>query len=650
MLDVPFLSQSEDLCGGAAAAMVLRYWGQRGIDADSFASLLDRSKAGIQTTVLVADLQRRGWNAAGVRGSDAALRREIDAGRPVIALISDRPGRYHYVVVVAVTDRAIVFHDPARAPFRALAASDFDRRWAETGRWMATITPNSPPPNPKSENPVATAQASPEARLLTANATSCDALVVEGVARARANDLASAERTLASALGCPGPGPMRELAGVRLLQRRWADAASLASAAAAEDPHDQYLWRLLGTAKFLLGDPVGALRAWNVLSEPKIDLVRIDGLTRTRQRVVEHLMGESRGDLLTPAGLLLARRRLADLSSAFSTRVDFMPVPTGLAELHAAVAERSVLPHSTWSLVGLGLSAAAERDVRVETGSLTGGGESLAVDWRFWPNRPRVAVRLAAPSPWGGVWTVDAATERQPFSINGHRLPEASTPDSIERTNARLSAAAWVSPAVRVGVRGGLDRWDSPSRRTYGTAGGFAFLSSRDDRLQAQFDIDIWAGQQRSFGTTNGSVHWQSSTMRTGHVWVGNAGVSFAADQTPLGAWFGGDTGHVRPVLLRAHPLLDDDGLSVERLGRTLVYASGEAQQWWAVRSIVHLGAAVFVDQVQTGRRLEGDSTGDVDAGVGFRLAAPLLPGVVRVDLAKGLRDGATALSVVYAP
>ena len=32
-LDVPFISQTELLCGGAAAAMVLRYWGERGIAA-----------------------------------------------------------------------------------------------------------------------------------------------------------------------------------------------------------------------------------------------------------------------------------------------------------------------------------------------------------------------------------------------------------------------------------------------------------------------------------------------------------------------------------------------------------------------------------------------------------------------------------------
>ena len=33
-LDVLYVAQSEALCGGAASAMVLRYWGARGVGAE----------------------------------------------------------------------------------------------------------------------------------------------------------------------------------------------------------------------------------------------------------------------------------------------------------------------------------------------------------------------------------------------------------------------------------------------------------------------------------------------------------------------------------------------------------------------------------------------------------------------------------------
>jgi hypothetical protein len=39
-----------------------------------------------------------------------------------------------------------------------------------------------------------------------------------------------------------------------------------------------------------------------------------------------------------------------------------------------------------------------------------------------------------------------------------------------------------------------------------------------------------------------------------------------------------------------------------------------------------------------------------VDLGIGVRLAMPGVSGTIRIDVAKGLRDGATAVSFVYDP
>src|SRR5687767_766936 len=136
LLDVPFISQSEALCGGAAAAMVLRYWGERGLAAESFAHLLDPDAAGIRTTVLIDDLRQRGWNATGIVGSEPVLEQELARGRPVLALIEDRPGAFHYVVLVAAARQTFVFHDPARAPMRVMSRDEFNRRWQRADRWM----------------------------------------------------------------------------------------------------------------------------------------------------------------------------------------------------------------------------------------------------------------------------------------------------------------------------------------------------------------------------------------------------------------------------------------------------------------------------------------------------------------------------------
>ena len=106
--------------------------------------------------------------------------------------------------------------------------------------------------------------------------------------------------------------------------------------ALTRDPSDEYAWRLLATARFVTDDPLGALDAWNQAHEPRIDLIRVDGLTRTRYDVVQHLIGLKTGDTVTRSTLLRGRRRLNELPSGSGT-LDFVPVPSGLAEVRATV-------------------------------------------------------------------------------------------------------------------------------------------------------------------------------------------------------------------------------------------------------------------------------------------------------------------------
>jgi hypothetical protein len=630
LLDVPFISQTEALCGGAAAAMVLRYWGARGLTAESFGHLVDRSAAGIRTATLVGELRSRGWSATAVVGSAALVTSELGRGRPVLTLIEDRPGAFHYIVIVGTTAEAIVFHDPARAPMRVMGREEFTRRWDAADRWMAVVLPGTPAAE-SAAPPAAVAPIAPDAG-------SCDGLVADGVRRARAGDFDGAERSLTAALSCGGAAALRELAGVRLLQRRWADVESLASSAVRIEPQNTYGWQLLGTSRFVQNDPMNALAAWNQAGEPRIDLLRVAGLSRTRQRPVEGLLNVTAGELLTPASFLLVRRRLADLPSAISTQLGYVPVPSALAELRATVNERPVVPTDVWSYAALGAVAAARREVQFSTGSLSGGGERLTVAWRFWPARPRVGVSLDAPAPWGGVWGVRWLTERQPFDVDD--VPRA------ERTAAGVEIGGWIQPVVRLSVRGGLDRWQDAG--TFGAAGGSIQLRSPGDRVDAGLSLGVWTGSG-GFSTAETVLTARTSTARRGRVLVARAGTGLATRATPPDLWFGGDTGATRTTLLRAHPLVGNGRLRSAQLGRGIVHGSVEGQQWWPV-SVARVGAALFVDAVRVSQRLTAQSRGDVDAGIGARLALPGLTGTFRVDLAKGLRDGLTTLSVVYEP
>jgi hypothetical protein len=134
-------------------------------------------------------------------------------------------------------------------------------------------------------------------------------------------------------------------------------------------------------------------------------------------------------------------------------------------------------------------------------------------------------------------------------------------------------------------------------------------------------------------------------------VLLGEANLQIVTRRAPLDLWWAGDTGHVRSTLLRAHPLLDDGRLRVDRLGRSLGHFSLEAQRWWTVVGPISAAAAVFGDVARTAQLYDGERTRhDVDVGIGAHLAVSGIRGLFSANVAKGLADGATAFSVTYTP
>ncbi len=653
ILDVPYVSQTEALCGGAAASMVLRYWGERGLNAESFAHLVDASAGGIRTTALLQELNDRGWIATAVPGSEARLADEIDrAGRPVLALIQDRPGTFHYVVVVGVPARAVVFHDPARTPYRVMSRDEFRRRWSASSYWMAVVVPRERPagaieprlvPPPRLDGSSGGRDGAP----LDGSAPRCEALVTDGVRLAQSGDFEGAERSLTSALACPGGAAYRELAGLRALQRRWPDAAELASTATQADAMDAAAWRLLATARFLEDDRPGALAAWNAVGEPTVDTVQVSGLTRTRAAVVERAIGIPSGEVLSQDAIDGGRRRLTSLPALQSSSLGYAPVAGGRAEVRATVNERGLLPSGLFDYGPIAARAIFTREARVSLGAWSGGGERLDLQYRFRPKRPRVALALQAPAPWGGVWGVEGAWERQPF--------DTGLLATSERTSGRLAWSDWLTGRLQVAVRGGVDRWVDLGAR--GALGGTVRVASIDDRVIAHADVDAWIGDTR-FTAARLVTTLRSSTARRGIVLVGVAGAGAAGDAAPVDLWFAGDPGSAGhwPVLLRAHALVGEATFfRTAQMGRSVVHGSAEAQYWWAPKGVgllqdLRVGAAVFVDSAHVTRRLRPGDRDDVDAGLGLRVGVPGGRGTIRIDAAQGLVNGDTKFSFVYEP
>jgi predicted double-glycine peptidase len=631
ILDVPYISQSEALCGGAAAAMVLRFWGERGLTAESFAHLVDQSASGIRTTTLIDDLRRRGWNANGTRGNDDVLARELDRGRPPMVLIEDRPGAYHYVVLVASLPDNVVLHDPARAPFRAMSRQEFVRRWEAADRWMAIVVPGEGSAPRAAVAPIST---------VAAASTECETRIATASRLAGQGDFGGADRALTNTpAACSASVTFRELAGVRAVEKRWAEATELAQAAVDADRADAGAWRLLATSRFLQDDQRGALRAWNEVGEPKLDTLQIEGLRRTNVPVAVRAARVRQGEPVTFSSMLHVQRRLDAVPSISRVTVDFVPRPAGLADMRARVSERTLFPKSWMAIATVSAPVIFNRTLSLPIGAPTGSGDRLDLSWRFQDMRPLVGLEYSAPAPWGGVWGVGGSWERQPF--------ETAAFPTAERSSGRLTWEEWVTPYLQVGVRGGGDRW-AIRDAVLATTGATARFASGAERLRAQVELDTWFGDD-PFSRGHAVINLASSTAKRGWVAIGQVGAGLLGDSAPPDIWFGGDTSSSRPVPLRAHRIVADGLMTTTRIGRTALHTSVEGQHWWTTRR-GNIGAAAFLDLVAVDRRIIRGRQRDADVGVGLRAGVPGSGGNIRIDLARGLRDGNMRASVGFEP
>ena len=628
LLDVPYLPQSEALCGAAAIAMVMRYWGVSGVYAETFADLVDPEAGGIRGHDLMRALEERGFEATSFEGDTTRVQTALANRAPLVALIEDRPGRLHYVVIVGLRGDRLVLHDPARAPYRVMAIDGFVRAWSVSDFWTLLARPAGDGAPGSSAN-------TPERDTPRAGGV-CAGMVEEGVRLAGTGDLAAAQHLLEVAAGdcSDDSAPLRELAGVYALKGEWGIAAREARRALERNPRDHHAARTLATSLFLEDRDEEALDAWNRIAAPAVDLVDIRGLSRTRFAVASSAMGLEPNTLLTRKGLLRARRRLAALPSLMASRVTYEPGEYDRAKITGAVLERPLVPTSTLQVAALGVRATTDRVVGVSVASPTGGGELWTASWRWWERRPRIAIGIAAPSPFGGIWSLEAFGERQTYGPRGSETSE-------RRRGVVLEGADWVTGETRINAGLSIDRWDDGTTAT--VLGGISQAVASSGATVA-FDL-AWMTGARSAALMNVSGEWRSSEARVGSVWHARTGFSLAGSRAPFAVWPGAGTGHGRDVLLRAHPLLDD-GVIRGVFGRRLAHAGTEWRRWRGpVFKVLHVAPALFIDLARAFAVADfGDKRTHVDAGAGMRVAIPGA-GVLRIDVARGLHDGETAVS-----
>jgi hypothetical protein len=548
-------------------------------------------------------------------------------------LVERGPGRYHYVVPVAWHDDTVLLHDPTRGPFVVREADAFVEAWAAAGFWTMLVLPGAADGTPDAEAPVPTPVVAPAAVL----DDTCDGLVPRAVALARAGDQDGAAAVLAAAATrCPGLAAIpREQAGLRFLDRDFEGAAALAARAVDLAPADTHAWRVLAASRFLRDEGDGALKAWNAAGEPRVDRVRLDVHGPTTALTVREAAGLRPGDLLTPERLRLARRRVGLLPGAATARVSYVPGAEGRADLDVALRERG----SAWSVPALAQNAVralAHQSVRLDH-PLTSGAR-VRTDLRWQTGRPQVALGLDLPRLFGraGAWSVDATWSRQAYA--------AAATSTLRRAEVRYTS--WVAPDTRLSAGVGLTRWMALG--SYLTVAGALDQRAVGDlvALQVGGSLAPAVAGGRTFGRVGVLAAWRSATQAPRL--SARAGLDVASSGAPADAWPRAGTGVAAPVLVRAHPLLENGAAGGPLLGRRLAHAGIEAEAPLGGPAPLRLGLAVFADLGRAWRPLDSDpdSRTQVDVGVGLAVHAPGLGPALRLDVARGLRDGAHALTV----
>lgn len=144
-LSVPFFPDDTDQCGPSALASVLGFWGKPAAPAELKKEIyLSRLKGALTIDMLLA-AQHHGLEAELSNGSLESVKKELDAGHPLIAFVNMGLRVYpigHYMVITGYDDQnhQLLAHSGMQRDHR-ISYRSFEKRWKKTDRWTLTLLP-----------------------------------------------------------------------------------------------------------------------------------------------------------------------------------------------------------------------------------------------------------------------------------------------------------------------------------------------------------------------------------------------------------------------------------------------------------------------------------------------------------------------------
>jgi hypothetical protein len=362
-----------------------------------------------------------------------------------------------------------------------------------------------------------------------------------------------------------------------------------------------------------------------------------------RPDVVRSRAGVEPRTTLSLARLDRAARRLTLLPGASASRVTFAP-RGGAGAVNLIVEERPRAPNDWTDWAAIGGRAIFSDELKVSFANLTRGGGLWSLAYRWSDPRERFAAQFETPvAGLPGVVAVDGLVERQTYDLDQPGL-------FVEgRRRLGLSLTDWASKWWRWSGGGAIDRI-GPS--TFVAVEGGTDIRALGDHVSVIATAGTWwpTGAQTGDGFRAGLVAmaWRSSTTPAALVFHGDIGASAASTAAPLAMWPGSHTSAERGGSLRAHPLRHDDVIDGEVFGRRVAFATVTVERLLADTKFARVALAGFADLGQAWQRVagRGPSLLHVDVGIGLRVSGA--GAGIRLDIARGVRDGRTHFSAGY--
>ncbi len=373
--------------------------------------------------------------------------------------------------------------------------------------------------------------------------------------------------------------------------------------------------------------------AWNTIGRPTVDLLRIDGSHHIRFRALADGIDVQPGEVLTPSRLKLAQRRLSDIPALTTTKVTYAAVTGGVVEVRGVVTERPLTEPLGPVLVISAIRAAVRQSVTLSASTPLGRGEVWAVQWRWQPAEPRVALRVAIPTRIGIPAIVRFERSWDMYRFSGSTAQE-------QRSSSSASLAGWLRPNYEQLLGARFERWTDVGNFAAISTSGAWHTANDQVLLLGEVEHAFPISAAKAYDRLTSRLVWTMPPDRWSNDWSMRLGADVTSANTPLGVSPIAGGNFSRDIPLRAHPIIVDNRLPSARIGRAIVHGGIAADRQLATLGRIALGAGVFVDGAQVRTAVSGAERNPlyVDAGAGLLVGlAGAKWTTLRFDVARGL-------------